>query len=294
MPALQYAEIERTKRKPPADLDSYDWYLRGAALHSAAQYREALPCFRAAIEKDASYAEAHAMVASCYSLTRGAQGVPLLPDELAEALAHANNAIRLGGDNAHALSRAAHAVVYLGNEYDRASALVEQARSLNPNLANVWNTRGWINIMCSEGDQAIESFTQFLRISPVDPARHVTWQGLAWGYCFVGRYEEAYDWATKALAVQKSPNVFALATMVVNAILAGRPDQASSAAAQLKQVAPGFRIVHTREMFRTAVRTSENALPVLLEWRKFQNDHHPPPRSYPRCRRGRLQPSHGC
>ena len=49
-----YPEIERTKRKPPADLDSYDWYLRGAALHSAAQYQSALSCFRTAIEKDAN------------------------------------------------------------------------------------------------------------------------------------------------------------------------------------------------------------------------------------------------
>ena len=121
------------------------------------------------------------------------------PDELAEALARANDAIRLGSDNAVALSRAAHALIYLGNEYDRAVALAEQARSLNPNLAAVWHTRGWINIMCSDGHQVIESFTQLLGISPVDPTRHLTWQGLAWAHCFVDQYEEAYDWALEGL-----------------------------------------------------------------------------------------------
>ncbi len=51
--------------------------------------------------------------------------------------------------------------------------------------------------------------------------------------------------------MQRAPNGFALATLVVNAYLAGHPDQANDAATQLKQVAPGFRISHTRDMFRT-------------------------------------------
>ena len=250
-PAVQSAEIERTRRKPPADLGAYDWYLRGVALYAAAQFRAALPCLRAAIEKDETYAEAHAMIAASYSSIRTAQGVPLTADELAEAVARANDAIRLGSDNALALSRAAHAVVYLGNEYDRALAIAEHARNLNPNLAAVWHTMGWISIMSSDGREAIESFTRLLRISPVDPMRHVTWQGIAWGHCFLEQYDEAYDWAAKACAVQKIPSVFASATMVVNAILSGRPDQARSAADHLKQIAPGFRIRHTREMFRT-------------------------------------------
>ena len=70
-PAVQRAEIERSKRKPPADLDAYDWFLRGVALHAASQFGAALPCFRTALEKDQDYAEAHAMIAGCYAMKRG-------------------------------------------------------------------------------------------------------------------------------------------------------------------------------------------------------------------------------
>jgi TolB-like protein/class 3 adenylate cyclase len=249
LPALQHAEIERTKRKPPADLDGYDWYLRGTAFFNANRSRDALPCYRAAIEGDAGYADAYAMVASCYVFSRAQQGVPLTPEEVAEALSHANAAIRLGDDNAFALARAAQTLSYLGDEYDRAAAIVEQALSLNSNLSIVWLARGWINLICGDADRAIESFSYLLRISPVDPQRSGAWNGLAWGNFNLGRYDEGLEWATKAYAVMKSPNVFTLATLIASAVFVGRLGDAREAAEQIRKIAPEFRIRHAHDLF---------------------------------------------
>ena len=47
--------------------------------------------------------------------------------------------------------------------------MVEQAVSLNPNLAIAWNCRGWVALMCGEFERAIESFDRMIRLSPLDP-----------------------------------------------------------------------------------------------------------------------------
>ena len=62
-------------------------------------------------------------------------------------------------------------LTYLGHEYDLGVSMVEQAVGLNPNLAIVWYSRGWISLMCDETERAIESFDRMIRLSPLDPLR---------------------------------------------------------------------------------------------------------------------------
>ena len=58
-PTIEHAEIERAKHKPTDRLDSYDFYLRGAALaHRGTP--NALELFRKAIERDKEFAAAQA------------------------------------------------------------------------------------------------------------------------------------------------------------------------------------------------------------------------------------------
>src|SRR5699024_2614544 len=52
-PRLEQAEFERTRHKPTEKLDSYDFYLRGAAqLHQRSSVLDAYGFFRKAIELD--------------------------------------------------------------------------------------------------------------------------------------------------------------------------------------------------------------------------------------------------
>src|SRR5262249_49587208 len=69
-PRLEQAEIERPRRKPPASLDAYDYFLRGmAGVHQWTReaVEEALPHFYRAIELDPGFAAAYGMAARCYS-----------------------------------------------------------------------------------------------------------------------------------------------------------------------------------------------------------------------------------
>ena len=56
---------------------------------------------------------------------------------------------------------AGHVLTYLGHEYERGAAMVEQAVALNPNLAVAWYSRGWVSLMRGEAERAVESFERW-------------------------------------------------------------------------------------------------------------------------------------
>jgi hypothetical protein len=68
-PSLHKAEIERARRKPPADLRAYD-YLLGAVPHQMANTPEAageaIRLLNEALRFDPDYAYAHALLAITY------------------------------------------------------------------------------------------------------------------------------------------------------------------------------------------------------------------------------------
>src|ERR1019366_4031147 len=169
LPKIQQVEIERAKQKPTASLDSYDFYLRGMALLNKYDFsNEARAFFRKAYELDPEYAAAYANDAFVLLNQDVLFGKRLPVEERAEALRLAETAAVLANDDAHALARSAHALVYFGREYGRATAMVDMAVALNPNLSVAWHARGWIAIMCCEPDRAIESFARSSGFNPSD------------------------------------------------------------------------------------------------------------------------------
>jgi adenylate cyclase len=91
------------------------------------------------------------MAATTLMTQQGARGVPLSAEMRADAIQLADVGSRLGDDDAFVLAISGHVLTYLGHEYDRGAAMVEQAVTLNPNLA-VWFSRGWVALMCGGGN----------------------------------------------------------------------------------------------------------------------------------------------
>jgi tetratricopeptide (TPR) repeat protein len=77
--------------------------------------------------------------------------------------------------------------------------MVEQAVALNPNLAIAWYSRGWVSLMCCEDERAIESFDRMIRLSPLDPLRVPAWIGCSFALFGLGRYEDGFVSAKKAI-----------------------------------------------------------------------------------------------
>jgi adenylate cyclase len=253
-PTLEQAEIERVKQKPTERLDSYDFYLRGmAVMNSSRAMPEARELFKKAFALDPDYAAAYAMAAWTLLRQQATAGMPLTEEMHAEAIGLANLAARRGNDDAFALARSGHVLCYLAHEYDRGASLVEQAVALNPNLAIAWFSRGWVALMCEEGERSIDSFERMIRLSPLDPLRIGAWTGSSFASFLLGRYEEGRASATKA--IQFFTDAHTLGALIVNSVGAGYHAEAREAAAQLLTREPKFRASLTHEAF--PVRSSD-------------------------------------
>jgi adenylate cyclase len=246
-PAVQLAEIERAKRKPTANLDSYDCFLKGLDFFHRGQPRDAVDWFREAVSKDPEYAQALVMLVQGQQTIETALGSLMSEEESSEAIRCVRYAARLAPDDAFVLARAAHSLCYLAREHDLASAMSDQALRLNVNLAAVWNCRGWIGIMCGDSERATESFTNFNRISPLDPQRHISWCGIGWACFLQDRYDEGCEWAIRSQ--QKGDSVIILSGLIVNAVSSGRQAEARDGVKRLMTFAPGFRVSHTSRVF---------------------------------------------
>jgi TolB-like protein/class 3 adenylate cyclase len=169
-PKIEQAEIGRANKKPTDKLDSYDLFLRGAALHYKRKFADARRFYQKAYELDPQYAAAYAAAARTYLGQLGLDGITLTAEMQADALNLANIASGLDNEDAMVLAICAHTLVYIGREFDRGRSMAERATALNPNHAEAWRRSGWVSIMCAQPAQAIESFERMLRLNPLDPS----------------------------------------------------------------------------------------------------------------------------
>jgi TolB-like protein/class 3 adenylate cyclase len=249
-PRLEQAEIERTKRKPTANLDAYDYYLRGlAGVHewTNESTADAIINFRQAIELDPHFAAAYGMAARCYVLRKS--GGWMTDHDLPEVARLARRAAELGKDDAVALGTAGLALSFFVGLHEDGKALTDRAISLNPNFAMAWMWSGWVRVWLGETETAVERVRHALRLSPKDhPHSYSMFSALAFAHFFAGRKEEAASWAEMAVR-EKSNLLITLTIAAASSALAGRLEDAARALAQLRQLHPTLRMENLHKLF---------------------------------------------
>ena len=250
---LEQVEIEKARTKPTTQLDAYDLYLKGLPLfRHERRFDEAYDLFAGAFALDPNYAAAYAMAAQCLNYQQSMRGSSLSSDVRAEAIRMARMAAKLAQQDANAMARAAHVLAILGQQYDLAKELVDRAVILNPNLGSAWLMRGWVSIMRGEGECAFESFTTVLRLDPLDPSIAGAWAGLACAHNALGNFETGYEWAIRAVEAETA--MYTLAYLVINAVPAGRMQEARSAAGKMLELKPTVKLSDARQLCHTRDR----------------------------------------
>jgi TolB-like protein/Tfp pilus assembly protein PilF len=246
-PKLLEAEMARVKRKPSANPDAYDCFLRGSAhiyQWTNEGNEEALRLFYKAIELDPDYAQAYAFATWCYCW-RSAAG--LTAEERREAVRLARAAVRLGKDDAFSLSWAGVSLAALAGELKEGAALIDRAIVLNPNHARSWNLSGWVRIWLNQPEIAIEHLARAMRLSPLDFAFHAMETATAFAHLRADRYDQASLWAEKALRDQPN-SADAAQALATSSALAGDLEKAKRAMKRLLEIAPGRRISTSLEL----------------------------------------------
>ena len=253
-PAVETAEIERAKYKPTESLDAYDYYLRGVAhLQTVTKQSNetALQLFYKAIEIDPNFASALAMAARCFTLRKTNRWMVDQAEEAAEAVRLARRAIEVGKGDAVALCYAGYALVHAAHELESGAAIIGRAIALNPHLAIAWQLSGTVQAFLGEHETAIEHATRAIRLSPLDPGLWAMQSSIALAHFIAGHYDEASNWAEKAL--REGTNFLpAFRVTVASNALVGRKEEARNALRRMLQIDPTARISNAveRALFR--------------------------------------------
>jgi TolB-like protein len=249
-PMVERAEIERARLKPTDNLDAYDFFLRGMAKahqQTEAAIKEALQLFYKAIELDAGFGCAYGMAAYCFLVRRVYLWMSDPEGERAETARLAQRAAETGWDDALALARTGHALATAVGDLDPATAMIDRARNLNPNLAVAWYASGWLRNLLGEPETAIEHMAYAMRLSPRDPEMCRMQAGMAFALFLLARYDEALDWAqTASLQQPRYPTPIEVAA--ASAALAGRLDTARTWIARLRQIHPDYHASHFKNL----------------------------------------------
>ena len=248
-PKLRQSEIERASRKPTANLTAYDLYLRALAQ----SYRltedglaEALVLARQALVIDPSYAPAAALVGWCRVLQRVRGWGALSDEDIAEACLLARQALEAERDDAETIRQAAWSLFALAGEVAMAAAALDRVLTRNPNAARAWSARGIIHALRNEPEAAIEAIERARRLSPFDRHAFGYAVNIAVAHLVARRFEQAIEWADRALHDQQRTVVGMRAKVVALAHL-GHLDKARAELSRLLAIDPKLTIAGFRE-----------------------------------------------
>jgi len=249
-PQIEKAEIERTKRKPPENLDAYDRYLRGMeGFHKFSREgsKEALSHLYRATELDPNYATAYAMIARIYVQRNAGAWAEDPAHEVAETEKVATRATELARDDAVVLANAGFALSDILGLVEEGDAMVDRALELNPNLAWIWLYSSWTKTSLGQPELAVEHIQRALRLSPNDPLTFSFHAAKAWAELFAGRFSEAY--ASAESAIRQRPGLLLYTCIAAcSAALADRPDDAHRNVARILRADPAVNIARASKL----------------------------------------------
>lgn len=239
-PKLQQAEIDRSKRKPTDSLDAYDYYLRGLALMhtglrgSRQDVSEALRLFSRAAEIDGEFAAAYGMAAWCHVVRNNYGWASNTLETVAEVGRLARKAIALGRDDAVALYTGGFALAQIVGNLQIGAANIDRALALDPNSAAAWHLSGWVRLYLGDPETAVAHMARAMRLDPLGPMEIGMINGTAAAHFLAGRYDEAAEWAERAVhaAADYAP---ALRMAAASFALSGKSAQAKSAMDRMRR-----------------------------------------------------------
>jgi adenylate cyclase len=193
-PQVHESELRRVLRKRPDSLDAYECVLRGLDLlyrFEGDEFARALVLFERAMALDPTYATAHALAASWYSV-RVNQGMsPDLVADFKEAERLSKLALKLDRFDPLALSLCGHVRSFLFRDYDYAIELFDRALAANPSSAIAWLRSSPTFSYIGETREARRRADIGLRLSPFDAHVFYSYAIVALTCYAAGDYQEA-------------------------------------------------------------------------------------------------------
>jgi TolB-like protein/class 3 adenylate cyclase len=198
-PSIRRAEIERVRRKPPADLVAYDYFLRAAPLievNAPSAIEAGIPLLRQALDLDPHYALAHAYLAHGHS--QRWQRFGRAPEDRMAAENHARTVLAEDGDDGNALATAAFALCNVEGDTGLAGAAFTRSAALNPNSFRVLSLSAIFHARGGHAGTALDQAHAALRLNPLDPLGFEPKIALTIAHFSRGEFADSAVWARRS------------------------------------------------------------------------------------------------
>jgi TolB-like protein len=243
-PQIRRAEIERSRRKRPENLDAYDLYLQALSQMYSAQAEGNADAY-ALVER------AIALEPNCGPFLAGAiwiltrrvvLGWPTLTgDDRTAALDLVGRALAAAADDPAVLAQCGATLIGIGQDYQRGMQIIANAVEANPNNLMVLTAAAIGELHCGDLERSLAHSRRAVVISPGAPTAYLAMTAIAHAHMALGQYDEALREAERSLAVNPNypPTYWML--IAVHAQL-GRMDEARRWLAKFRGLAPGVTI----------------------------------------------------
>jgi adenylate cyclase len=263
-PSIRIAEIERSRRKRPQDLGSYDFTMRAMPHVWALEKEEsakALELLEKALAIDPEYPLALSLAGWCHAQRSVYNWADDIAGSQAFARSLAERAAEMSGDDPVILAVLGAVHTFLRN-YGTARVLLDRAVTLDPNAAWAWSRLGWLENYADQPqkEKAIENFERALRLSPIDPMNFNNYVGIGSAHEVAQEFDKAAAFYRRAL--EERPNATWIYRNLASVLSgAGRVDEAKQAFAVMMLAYPDLTV----SKFKQAMVFSPAALNRMAE-----------------------------
>lgn len=242
-PTIRKAEIERVRRKPAANLDAYDLFLRALPLLHASGpegFGDAIALLRQSSAIDPSFALPAAYAAWVHEKQISMRLPHLGQDHHETCIEFARRALDRGGDDP--LVRAICGWVLYRVAKDRTALKgLRQAAEENPNNVVILGLAGVGNSLNGAADDAFNCYARAYELSPGAPEAYQSLAGMGGAEMMRGNYEAAIEWCLKSLATFHDW-LFTYITLAVAYAQLDRMDEARAMVRRVRELSPNLTI----------------------------------------------------
>jgi adenylate cyclase len=242
-PSIRIAEIERSRRKRPQDLGSYDYTMRAMPHVWALEKEEsarALELLDKALLIDPKYPLALSLAGWCHAQRSVYNWADDIAQSQAMARSLAERAAEMSGDDPVILAILGAVHTFVRN-HGTARVLLERAVALDPNAAWAWSRLGWLDNYADQPQKAIGNFERALRLSPIDPMNFNNYVGMGSAHEITLEYDKAAAFYRRA--IEERPNASWIYRHLASALSgAGRIEEAKQAFAAVMRYYPDLTV----------------------------------------------------
>ena len=243
-PKLLQTETALATRRRPENLTAYDFYLRAMQhyyLLTREGVAEGLRLAHSALELDPRFGLAAAL-AGLRHMHNVVYGYAIDPQfDRREAVRLLRLALSVDDGDPDTLAWASVTSAFMVGDCESEIEMADRAVALNPNSYSAWTNRGWVYNVAGLPEEAVRSFERAIRMSPVDPAQHLSFAGMGLAFIELRRFDDAIVAGKKAL--RQNPSYLTAYRVLASAFAhLGRDAEARAAAARLLEVDPTFTI----------------------------------------------------